>query len=73
MGKSDFAGRDADINRAIYATAEEHGGSFAAEHGVGRSKIGIAQMLRSPVERDLMARIHRALDPKDIINPGVVV
>jgi len=72
-GETDFARRDADINRAIYEAAEEHGGSFAAEHGVGRSKIGIAQTLRSPTERALMARIHRAMDPKDIMNPGVVV
>lgn len=73
LGATDFSDRDADINRVVYKTAEEFGGSFAAEHGIGRTKNAIADTLRSPIERALMARIHQAIDPGDIMNPGVVI
>lgn len=73
IGSDDFRGLDEDINQLIYQAAEEHGGSFAAEHGIGRSKRDMADFLRSSVERDLMARIHQALDPSDIMNPGVSI
>ena len=49
------------------------GGSFAAEHGVGRAKIVLADLLRDPVERKLMARIKISLDNKGLLNPGVLV
>lgn len=46
-------------------------GSFAAEHGLGRSKVALADTLRDPIERQLMKRIKLALDAKNIMNPGV--
>lgn len=49
------------------------GGSFAAEHGLGRSKIALADGLRSDVERKLMRRLKNSLDPDRILNPGVIV
>jgi len=73
LGQDDFAGQDETLNRAVYTLAEQYGGSFAAEHGVGRSKVAMANELRSAVERELMAKIHRAIDPDDLMNPGVVV
>jgi FAD/FMN-containing dehydrogenase len=48
-------------------------GSFAAEHGLGRAKIAMADRNRGPVERELMARLKGALDPLGIMNPGVLV
>jgi len=49
------------------------GGSFAAEHGLGRAKIAMADRNRSSTERDLMARLKRAFDPQGTMNPGVLV
>jgi FAD/FMN-containing dehydrogenase len=49
------------------------GGSFAAEHGLGRAKIAMADRNRSPVERELMARLKDAFDPSGTMNPGVLV
>ncbi len=72
-GSTDFSQRDAELNQAIYTLAEACGGSFAAEHGIGRTKTAIADSLRSPVERTLMARIQRAIDPNNRMNPGVIV
>lgn len=72
-GQAGFNGKNAELNRAVYTLAEQYGGSFAAEHGIGRSKLAMADELRSPVERELMAKIHAALDPENLMNPGVVV
>lgn len=49
------------------------GGSFSAEHGVGRLKLDEMRRFRSPVERDLMRTLKRALDPRGIMNPGAVL
>lgn len=53
--------------------ATEKGGSFAAEHGLGRSKIYLADALRSEVERDLMLKIKQSLDSKNLFNPNVLI
>ncbi len=52
--------------------ASEKGGSFAAEHGLGRSKIYLADALRSEVERDLMLKIKQSLDARNLFNPNVI-
>lgn len=48
-------------------------GSFAAEHGVGRLKTAEVGRYKSPVEIALMQRLKAALDPKGILNPGVIL
>lgn len=53
--------------------ADSMGGSFAAEHGLGRAKVAIADALRDPVERELMARIKRSIDAQGYMNPGVIL
>lgn len=73
IGQNDFGSHSDIISYIIYKTAEQHGGSFAAEHGIGRSKKLIADELRSPVERNLMRKIHESIDPKNIMNPGVII
>ena len=49
------------------------GGSFAAEHGIGRIKVEELARRRSSVELELFRRIKRALDPQGILNPGVIL
>ena len=49
------------------------GGSFAAEHGIGRTKVELTDLLREPVERNLMVSLKKALDENDQLNPGVLV
>lgn len=73
LGQADFGGHEPALSRLIYQTAEAHGGTFAAEHGIGRTKIGTANDLRSETERKLMATLQRAIDPDNMMNPGVVV
>lgn len=49
------------------------GGSFSAEHGVGRLKRSHMSRYKSDIEIDLMLKLKRALDPKNIMNPDKVI
>ena len=71
--RSDFGGKDEQLAQALAGLATDLGGSFAAEHGLGRAKVALADRFRSPVERQLMRRLKEAFDPGSMINPGVIV
>jgi FAD/FMN-containing dehydrogenase len=49
------------------------GGTIAAEHGVGIAKTADLPLVRSGAELGVMRAIKTALDPRGILNPGVVV
>jgi FAD/FMN-containing dehydrogenase len=48
------------------------GGTFSAEHGIGRAKVDMLEAKRDPIELDLMHRIKAALDEDGWFNPGAV-
>jgi FAD/FMN-containing dehydrogenase len=73
IGHADFDGRETALSQAVYEAAVRHGGSIAAEHGLGQAKVELADRFRSETERVLMRRIKTALDPHAIMNPGKVV
>jgi FAD/FMN-containing dehydrogenase len=68
-----FLAREEPIRRAIHDLVREFGGSFSAEHGIGRLKVGELERYASPVELDLMRAVKRAFDPHGILNPGKVL
>jgi len=68
-----FLARAPEIHRAIYDLVAEHGGSFSAEHGVGRLKTAELERYKSAAELALMRSIKQALDPKGILNPGKIL
>ena len=57
----------------IFAVAVELGGTLSGEHGVGNLKMPYLEQDIGPIFVDVMANIKRALDPKNILNPGKVV
>ena len=61
------------FDRIVCDIATGLGGSFSAEHGIGRLKRVDMARYKSEVEVDLMRTVKRALDPKNIMNPGKVV
>jgi FAD/FMN-containing dehydrogenase len=65
--------QEARVRRAIHDLVREFGGSFSAEHGIGRLKVDELQRYASPVELDLMRTLKQALDPHGIMNPGKVL
>jgi len=60
------------IDDLVYAPLSELGGSISAEHGIGRSRSPHLHLSRSPEEIALMRTLKWALDPKGILNPGVI-
>ncbi|HJS89044.1 MAG TPA: FAD-binding oxidoreductase [Steroidobacteraceae bacterium] len=68
-----FLAREEPVKRAIHDLVREFGGSFSAEHGIGRLKVGELERYASPVELDLMRAIKHTLDPNGILNPGKVL
>jgi FAD/FMN-containing dehydrogenase len=68
-----FLAREEPVKRAIHDLVRDFGGSFSAEHGVGRLKVEELERYAQPVELDLMRAIKRALDPNGILNPGKIL
>lgn len=68
-----FVAKWADLNRVVHDIAVSMGGSFSAEHGIGRLKREVLAHYRSPLELDLMRRLKSAFDPHNIMNPGKVL
>jgi FAD/FMN-containing dehydrogenase/Fe-S oxidoreductase len=50
-----------------------HGGSLSGEHGDGRARGELLPLMYSPEAIALFERVKDLLDPKDLLNPGVVV
>ena len=73
LGQRSFSGLDNQFAINLGRLATEMGGSFAAEHGIGRSKTALADCLLDPVELNLMASVKKALDLEMQLNPGVLV
>jgi FAD/FMN-containing dehydrogenase len=65
--------RAPEVARVVHDLVREFGGSFSAEHGIGRLKVGELERYTSPVELDLMRALKRTLDPNGILNPGKVL
>jgi FAD/FMN-containing dehydrogenase len=66
------APEDERVDEAVLRLVVDHGGSIAAEHGIGRAKARWLGLARSPEELAVHAAIKRALDPGGILNPGVL-
>ena len=49
------------------------GGSFSAEHGIGRLKVAELLRYKPPLELELMRRLKTLFDPLGILNPGAVL
>ncbi len=50
-----------------------HGGSLSGEHGDGRARGELLPLMYSPEAIALFAAVKDLTDPKDLLNPGVVV
>ena len=62
-----------DIQRGVHDRVVALGGSFSAEHGVGRLKAGDLQRYGDPAKLAAMRAVKAALDPFGIMNPGAVL
>ena len=56
----------------IFIATLELGGSLSGEHGIGRAKSKFITLQIGEVGLDVQHQIKRALDPNNILNPGVM-
>ncbi len=71
LGNSDAGDFDYQaLESLLYDTVERYQGSVSAEHGVGLSKREQLPRSRSAAELQLMVRMKKMLDPKNILNPN---
>jgi len=68
-----FLAQDHAIMDCVNAVVRQYGGSFSAEHGIGRLKPYMMPDWRGGAELAVMQRIKLALDPKRMLNPGRVL
>lgn len=73
MDEAGFVDSKPRLRQLVYGIVGELGGSFSAEHGVGRLKRGLMADHKSAEELELMRALRRALDPRGLLNPGKVV
>ncbi|MEP3346920.1 MAG: FAD-binding oxidoreductase [Litoreibacter sp.] len=71
--RDDYESLRGDVKRIVHDLVAEFDGSFSAEHGVGRMKVGDLQRYGDPTKLAAMRAIKEALDPVGIMNPGAVV
>lgn len=64
---------EAAINACVHDAVMARGGSFAAEHGIGRLRRAELAGRVSPVALALMRSLKAALDPQGLMNPGCVL
>lgn len=65
--------QDPSIDDAVLSLVAAHAGSVSAEHGIGRLKKSSLHLTRSTTEIAVFHAIKRSLDPRGILNPGVLV
>ncbi len=61
------------IQAEVFDMVDDLGGSISAEHGIGRLKRHELAHRKPAVDLDLMRRLKQALDPQNILNPGVIL
>jgi FAD/FMN-containing dehydrogenase len=71
--KGTFVGRWDAMNEIVHAIVARLGGSFSAEHGVGRLKRDLLARKKDPASLAMMRAIKAALDPNGVMNPGKVL
>ncbi len=71
--RADHDNQREDIKTCVHDIVHDMGGSVAAEHGVGRLKVGDLERYADPAKLAAMRAIKGALDPVGILNPGAVL
>lgn len=71
--RKDFDHLRGAVKEAVHDLVAAFGGSFSAEHGVGRMKTADLERYGDPARLAAMRAIKQALDPNGIMNPGAVL
>ncbi len=70
--REDYAAVKDALTERLHELTTDLGGAISAEHGIGRFKAREFKRLHDQAAYSAMLRIKRALDPKRLMNPGVI-
>ena len=71
---TDFlADNEPAANACVYDVVARFGGTFSAEHGIGRLKRGELAARKPAPALAMMRAVKAALDPRGLLNPGVML
>ena len=68
-----LAAHEAAINACVHDIVARLGGTFSAEHGIGRLKRAELALRKPAPALAMMRSIKAALDPRGLLNPGVLL
>ena len=68
----DAGGAADSIRETVLTAAIELGGTISAEHGIGVAKADWLERLKGPAAYSALRAIKHALDPANLLNPGVL-
>ncbi|MEV8569616.1 FAD-binding and (Fe-S)-binding domain-containing protein [Streptomyces sp. NPDC051322] len=68
-GRQDFQ----DFTREAAALVVRHGGSLSGEHGDGRARSELLEVMYSPEMIALFREFKHSWDPAGLLNPGIIV
>ncbi|MFG6081675.1 FAD-binding oxidoreductase [Paracoccus litorisediminis] len=71
--RAEYDDQRKDLSLMVHEMVVARGGSFSAEHGVGRLKVAELERWGDPARLAAMRAIKSALDPFGIMNPGAVL
>jgi FAD/FMN-containing dehydrogenase len=72
MPADEFVSKWPEIYHAVHDVVQNYNGSIAAEHGVGMFKAKEFVARKSPIDVQMMQALKHAIDPANIMNPGVI-
>lgn len=64
---------DDRVDEAVLRLVAELGRSIGAEHGIGTAKARWLPLTRGPADIAAMRAVKHALDPRGLLNPGVLL
>ena len=64
---------DAFLKEVVELTVNKHGGTLKAEHGTGRNMAPFVETEWGGDAYAIMQRIKQAVDPHNLLNPGVII
>ena len=62
-----------EIKQAANDIVTRHGGTVTHHHAVGRDHRSGYDVQTSPLHRDALRAVKKQLDPKGMLNPGVLI
>ena len=72
LSHSNFKKLQKHVNETIFDLVYDLGGSFSAEHGIGKIKINELKKYSSKEEFMLKRNLKKLIDPNNIMNPGKI-